>query len=146
MPSRVRLKTWALRSGRCHHLCCCSILQSCLTLCDPMDGSMLGFLSFTNSQSLLKLASIESVILSNHLILCHHLPFLPSIFPSIGGSFPTSWHFESSGHGIGASASASVLPMNIQGWFPLGLTDLSSLQFEGFSSVFSSTAIQKMLK
>ena len=83
--------------------------------------------------------SIESVMPSNHLVLCHHLLLSPSIFPSIGGSFPTSWHFESSGHGIGASASASVLPMNIQGWFPLGLTGLISWQPKRLSRVFSST-------
>ena len=58
-----------------------SVAQSCLTLCDPMDCSTPGFLSITNSWSLLKLMSIKSVMLSNHLILCH--PLLPSIFPSI---------------------------------------------------------------
>ena len=59
-----------------------SVTQSCLTLCDPMDCSTPGLLSITNSQSLLKLMPIESVMLSNHLILCHPL-LLPSIFPSI---------------------------------------------------------------
>ena len=74
-----------------------------------------------NSQSLLKLMSIESVMLSNHLlILCHPL-LQPSIFPSIR-IFPVSQFFASGGQSIGVSASASVLPMNIQGWFPLGLT------------------------
>ena len=63
--------------------CCCSFAHSCPTLCDPMDCSTLGFLSFTISQSWLKLMSIESVMLSNHLILCHPLLLLPSIFPSI---------------------------------------------------------------
>ena len=53
------------------------------TLCDPMDCSMPGFLSITNSQSLLKLMSIESMMSSNHLILCRPLLLLPSIFPSI---------------------------------------------------------------
>ena len=57
--------------------------QLCLTLCDPMDCSMPGFLSITNSQSLLKLMSIELVMSSNHLILCHPLLLLPSIFPNI---------------------------------------------------------------
>ena len=60
-----------------------SVTQSYLTLCDPMDCSMPGFLSITNSWSLLKLMSIESVMPSNHLILCHPLLLLPSIFPSI---------------------------------------------------------------
>ena len=63
--------------------CCCSVTQSCLTLCDPMDCSMPGSLSITNSQSLLKLMSIESVMPSNHLVFCHPLLLLPSIFPSI---------------------------------------------------------------
>ena len=57
--------------------------QSCLILCDPMDCSMLGFLSITNSQSLLKLMSIESVMPYNHFILCRPFLFPPSIFPSI---------------------------------------------------------------
>ena len=60
-----------------------SVAQSCPTLCDPMDCSMPGFPVFTTSQSLLKLMSIELVMPSNHLILCHPLLLLPSIFPSI---------------------------------------------------------------
>ena len=59
-------------------------------------------------------------------------------FPA-SGSFPMRWLFTSGGQSIGASASASVLPMNIQGWFPLGLTGLISLQSKGLSSVFSNT-------
>ena len=58
-------------------------------------------------------------------------------------SFPVSWLFTSGGQRIGASASASVLPMNIQGWFPLGLTGLISLQSKRLSRVFSNTIIQK---
>ena len=60
-----------------------SVAQSCPTLYDPMDCSMPGFLSITNSQSLLKLMSTESVMPSNHLILCRPLLLLSSIFPSI---------------------------------------------------------------
>ena len=95
-------------------------------------------LSFTISQSLLKLMSFESVMLSNYLILCH--PLLPGLqsFPA-SVSFPVSWLFASGGQSIEASASASFLPVNIQGWFPLGLTGLISLMFKGFSRVFSST-------
>ena len=59
------------------------------------------------------------------------------------GSFLMSRFLESGGQNIGASASASVLPVNIQGWFPLGLTDLISLQSKGFSRVFSNTTVQK---
>ena len=61
----------------------CSVAQSCLTLCDPMEAACQASLSFTISQSLLKLMSIELVRPSNHLILCHPLLHLPSIFPSI---------------------------------------------------------------
>ena len=61
----------------------CSVAQSCLTLCDPMDCSMPGSLSTTNSWSLFRLMSIESVMPSNHLVLCHPLLLSPSIFPSI---------------------------------------------------------------
>ena len=64
-------------------LYCCLVTKSCLTLCDPMDCSSQTFLSFTVSWSLLKLMSIESVMPSNHLILCHLLLLLPSILPSI---------------------------------------------------------------
>ena len=65
-------------------------------------------------------------------------------FPA-SGSFLMSWLFAAGGHSIGdsASASASVLPMNIQDWFPLGLTGLISLQFKGLSRVFSNTTVQK---
>ena len=63
-------------------------------------------------------------------------------FP-ISGSFPMSWLFASDDQSIGASASASVLPMNMQSWFPLGLTGLISLQSKGLSRVFSSTTFQK---
>ena len=73
----------------------------------------------TNSQSLLKLRSIESMMSSNHLILCHSLLLLPSIFPSIR-IFSNELAKISGGQSIGPSVSASVLPMNIQGWFPLG--------------------------
>ena len=76
-------------------------------------------LSITNCQSLLKLMSIESVMPCNHLILCHPLLLPPSILPA-SGSFQMSQSFISGGQSIGASASASVLPTNIQKWFPLG--------------------------
>ena len=77
-------------------------------------------LSITNSRSLPKSMSIESVMPSNHLILCRPLlPHLQSF--STSGSFPMSQFFTSGGQGIGASASASVVPINSQGWFPLEL-------------------------
>ena len=63
-------------------------------------------------------------------------------FPA-SGSFPMSQFFASGGQSIGVSASASVLPMNIPGWFPLGLTGWISLQSKGLSRVFSSTTVWK---
>ena len=84
------------------------------------------FLSFTVSQCCLKLKSIESVMLSNHLIRCCPLLLEPSIFPS-SRVFLISQIFASGGQSIRTSASLSILPMNTQGWFPLGLTDLISL-------------------
>ena len=99
-------------------------------------------LSFTISQSLLKFMSIESAMLSNHLILCCLLLLLPSIFaPS--GSFPMSPCFASGGQSIRASVSSSIRPMKIQGWYPLGLTSLISLLSKGITKVFSSTTIWK---
>ena len=77
----------------------------------------------------------ELVMPSNHLILC-----CPLLLPS-SGSFPMSQLFTLGGQSM--RASASVLPMNIQGWFPLGLTGLTSLVFKGLSRVFSSTTIPK---
>ena len=68
--------------------------------------------------------------------------FSSQYFPT-SGSFPVSWLFASGGHSTGASASASVLPMNIQGRFPLGLTSLITLLSKGLSRVFSSTTVQK---
>ena len=78
------------------------------------------------------------------IISCSINPFSSCLqsFPA-SGSFPVSQLFASGGQSIGASASASVLPMNIQGWFPLGLTSLLSLQSKGLSRVFSNTIVQK---
>ena len=95
--------------------------------------------SFTICWSLLKLMSIESVMSSSHLVLCHPLHLLPSISPSIRFFSNESQVFTLGGQSIGASVSASVLAMTIQDWFPLGLTGLISLQSKGLSRVFSST-------
>ena len=102
-----------------------SVAQSCPTLCDPMDCSTPGPLSITNSRSLLKVMCIESVMPSNHPILCLPFSSCPQSSPA-SGAFAVSWLFASGGQSIAASASASVLPMNIQAWFPLGLTGLRS--------------------
>ena len=90
-----------------------SVTQPCVTLCNPMDCSTSGLPVHHHSQSLLKLMSIESVMPSTHLILCHPLLLLPSIFPSIG-PLQMSQFFPSGGQIIGVSASTSVLPLNTQ--------------------------------
>ena len=108
----------------------------------PWTTARQASLSITNSQSPLKPMSIKSVIPSNHLILCRPLLLLPSIFPSIR-VFSNKLVLCIRWSRIGVSASASVLPMNIQDWFPLGLTGLISLLSKGFSRVLSSTTVQK---
>ena len=115
------------------------VVQSCLTLCDPMDCSTVRLPCPSLSPSLLKLMSIESVMPFNHLILCHPFSSCPQPFPA-SGSFPMSQFFTSSGQSIGTSVS--VLPMSIQGWFPLGLTGLISLLSKGLWRVFSSTSLK----
>ena len=116
---------------------------SCVQLfATPWTAACQAPLSFTISWSLLRLKSIESVMLSNHLILCYPLLLcLQSL--SASGSFPISWFFTSGGQSIGASASPSVLSMNIQGWFPLGLNGLTSLLSKGLSRIFLCNTIQK---
>ena len=89
---------------------------------NPWTAAHQASLFFTVSQNLLKLMSIESVMTSNHLILCHPLLLLPSLFPSI------RVFSNESALCIRCQKCASVLLMNIQDWFPLGLIDLISLQ------------------
>ena len=117
-------------------------LLSCVRLfVTPWTAARQASLSITNSRSLFKFMSIESVMPPNYLILCHPLLFLPSIFPSISifpkesvlhTRWPKYWNF-----------SFSILPMNIQDWFPLGLVGLIFLLPNGLSRVFSNTTIQK---
>ena len=111
----------------------------------PWTTARQASLSITNSQSLPKLVSIDSVMPSNHLILCRPLLLLPSIFPSIRVSSNESQMslFTSGGQRIGASASTSVLPMNTEDWSPFGWTGWISLQSKGLSRVFSNTTVQK---
>ena len=97
-------------------------------------------LSSSISQSLIKFMSIDSVMLFNHLILCHS----PFAFSLSQHQVLFQW-VPSSHQGVQSIGdSASVLPMNSQGWLPLGLTGLISLQSEGLSRVFSNTTVQKL--
>ena len=120
----------------------CSVAKLCLSLCNPMDGSTLGFPVLHYLPGFAQIHVHWVVVLFNHLIFCHPLfLFLQSFTAS--GYFLMSWLFTSGGQSIGTSASASVLLMNIQDWFPLVLTGLISLQSKGLSRVFSNTTIQK---
>ena len=116
------------------------VAKSCLTLLrPPWTAAHQVSLPFTISRSLLKFMSIQKMMLSNHLILCHTLLLLPSVFPSIRVfsselalyiRWPKYWSF-----------SFSISPSNKHlGWFPLGLTDLILL-CKGLSGVFSTTTI-----
>ena len=104
----------------------------------PRTAACKASLFITNSRTPSKPISIESVMPSNHLILCRPLLLLPSVSQCQGLSNESVLC-----HGIGVSGSASVLPMNIQDWFPLGCTGWISLQSQGLSRVFSNTTVQK---
>ena len=106
-----------------------------------MDCSMPGFPVYHQTWSLLKLMSIESVMPSNHLILCPSLLLLPQVLPA-SGSFQMSHFFTSGGQNIGVSDSASVLPKNIQDWFPLGWTGWISLQSKGLLSLLQHHSLK----
>ena len=108
-------------------ICCVQSLSRVWLFVTPWTAAHQASLSFIISRSLLKLMYIESVMPSNHLSFCLPFSSCPPSFPA-SGSFPMSWLFASGGQNIGASTSASVLPMNNQGWFPLGLTDFFSFR------------------
>ena len=132
-----------LSEQRCIHVdFCCSASKSHLTLWPHGLQHTKRPCPLPVSQSLPEFMCVESVMLSNHLILCHPLLLCLQSFPA-PGSFPVSQFFPSGGQSIGASASASVLPLNIQDWFPLRLTGLISLQSKGLLRVFSNTTVQK---
>ena len=123
--------------------CCyyCSITKLYLTLCDSWTVASQAPLFSTISQNLLKFMNFKSIVLSNHLILCHPL-LMPSIFPSTKVfsnelALCIRWPKYSS------FRLASVLPKNIQSWSPLGLTCLISLQSKRLSRVFARTTVQK---
>ena len=119
-----------------------SVAQSCLTLCDPMDHSTPGFPVHHQlpESTQTHVHWVGGVIQPSH-------PVIP--FSSCLQSFPASVYlqmsqfFTSGGQIIAVSASASVLPMNIQDWFPLRWTDWISSQSKGLSRVFSNTTVQK---
>ena len=123
--------------------CCCPVTQSCLTLWDPMDCSIPGLPVL---HYLLELAQTHVHWVSDAIQPSRPLSSSPS--PSAFNLaqhqdfFLMSQVFASDGQSIGVSASASVLLMNIQGWFALGLTGLISLQCKGLSRVFSNTIVQ----
>ena len=125
-----------------HH--CCSVAQLYLTLCDPMDYSMPSFPVLHHLPELAQthLHWVGDTIQPSHPL--SHPVLLPHSFPA-SGSFLMGWLFASCGQSIGAGASAlaSILPLNIQDWFPLGLTDWIFLQLKGLSRVFSKTTVQK---
>ena len=119
-----------------------SITQSCLTLCDPMNRSMPGLPVHHQLPELTQthVHCVGDAIQPSHPVV--PFSFCLQAFPA-SGSFQRSKLFTSGGQSIGVSASASVLPMNIQYWFPLGWTGWISSQSKGFSRVFSNTIFQK---
>ena len=127
-----------------------SVTQSCLILCDPMDWSMPGLpvhhqlLKFTQTHVHWVGDAIQPSSHYHPTISSSLVPFSSRLqsFPA-SGSFQMSQLFTSGGRSIGVSASASVLPMNIQDWFPLGWTGWISLLSKGLSRIFSNITIQK---
>ena len=116
---------------------CCSVAKSSPTLCNPMNCSTPGFPAHHH---LLELTQTHVHWVSDaihHLILCHPFSTCTQSFPA-SGSFPVSRLLASVGQSMGNSVSASVLSMNIQGRFPLGLTGSISLLFKGLSRIFST--------
>ena len=129
--------------GKSPIICCCYwVAQSSWTLCNSVDCS-------TPSSSglcyLSEFAQIHILWVDDAVWPSCLLPpvlLLHSVFPSIR-VFSSEWALHIRCQSIGALASALALPMSIQGWFPLGLTGVISLQSKGFSRVFFSTTIQK---
>ena len=118
------------------------LLSRVLFFATPWTTARQDPLSITNSWSPPKPMSIESVMPSNHLILCHPLLLLPLIFPSIR-VFSNESSLLINDQSIGVSASTSVLPMNIQDWSPLEWTGCISLQSKELSRIFSNTTVQR---
>ena len=134
------LITWETHVRVC---CCRSVAQSCPTICDPINCSTPGFPVLYHFPEVAQthVHWISDAIQPSHP-LSPAFSFCPQSFPA-SVSFPVSWLFASGDQSIGTSASASILPMNIQDWFLLGLTDLITLVFKGLSRVFCSLTIWK---
>ena len=120
--------------------CCCSVTQLCSTLCDPMDCSTLGFpaLHYLPGFAQTHVHWVSDAIQPSHPLSSPSPPALN--LSQQQGLFPMSQLFASDGLSI--RALASVFPMNIQSWFPLGLTGLISLLSKGFSRVFTNTTVR----
>ena len=118
------------------------IAQLCLTLCNPMDCSTPGHPVYHQIPELTQ-SHVHQVSVATQPSHPLSSPSPPAFTLQASESFPVIQFFTSVGHSIGASASASVRPMNIQDWFPLGLTSLISLLSKGLSRVFSNTTVQK---
>ena len=119
--------------------CCCSVSQLCLTLCNPMDCSTPGLLIL---HYLLEFAKRQVHWVGDAIQPSHPLSS-PSPALSLPKNQEMSHLLASGGQSVGVSTSASVLPMNIQVWSPLGWTGWISLQSKGLSWVFSNTTVQK---
>ena len=121
-----------------------SVAQSCLTLCDPMDCSMPGLPVHHQFPELTQthVHPVGDAIQPSHPLSSPSPPAFLQSFPESGSS-PMSQFFAAGGQNTGASASASVLPMNIQDLFPLRLNGLISLLSKGPSRKFSITTVQK---
>ena len=122
---------------------CSSVTQLCLTLCDQRDCSMPGFpvhhqLAEHAQNHVHQVGELPTISTSSVVPFSSCLQSFPA-----SGSFPMTQFFTSGGQSIGVSSSASIFPMNIQDWFPLGLTSLISLKSKGLSKVFSITTVQK---
>ena len=140
--SSKNLSTLTVTQLTYNSYCCCSVATLCLTLwphglqdvrlpCPSLSPRVCSH-SYPLSQWCYPTISSSVVPFSS----------CPQSFPA-SGSFPVSHLFALGGQNIGASASSSVIPMNTQGWFPLGLTSLIPLQSKGLSRVFSNTTVQK---
>ena len=124
--------------------CCCSVAKSrdSVTPSPPLTVGLQALLSSTIFQSLFKFKSIELVMLSNHLILCHPFLFAFNLSQDQGLLQWISSSYQVA-KVLGLQLQTSVLPMNIQGWFSLGLTDLISSQPKGLSRLFCTTTVRK---